>query len=154
MTMTKAGISPGLFLCVGLIADVRLGCRRKEPGAGHAFLFRSPVDEPEHAGREGHIHAHGLFRLGVDGDELVQGAFRDVDFKLAAVRFGLGLGRSQTGRGRRGVPRSASTSSQPVAASCAASKASCSVSPKVLQPSRSGKNTQNVPSSCGKNCAM
>lgn len=54
----------------------------------------------------------------------------------------------------RGVPRSASTSSQPVAASCAASKASCSVSPKVLQPSRSGKNTQNVPSSCGKNCAM
>ena len=100
--MTKAGISPGLFLRVGLIVDVCLGCRREEPGAGHAFLFRSPVDEPEYTGREGHIHAHWLFRLGVDGDELVQGAFRDVDFKFAAVRFGLGLGRSQTGRNRKG----------------------------------------------------
>ena len=90
------------ILRVGLIADVRLGCRREEPGAGHAFLFRRPVDEPEHAGREGHIHAHGLFRLGVNGDELVQGAFRDVDFKFAAVRFGLGLGRSQTGRDGKG----------------------------------------------------
>ena len=93
------GIFVILTLGVGLIADVRLGCRREEPGAGHAFLFRRPVDEPEHAGREGHIHAHGLFRLGVDGDELVQGAFRDVDFKFAAVRFGLGLGRRPTGRG-------------------------------------------------------
>lgn len=100
--MTKAGISPGLFLRVGLIVDVCLGCRREEPGAGHAFLFRSPVDEPEYTGREGHIHAHWLFRLGVDGDELVQGAFRDVDFKFAAVRFGLGLGRSQTGRYGKG----------------------------------------------------